>query len=166
MIASCTIRSIADQFEHQKDLFALERWGDTWGMRFNASKCLIMQLHRTRTPLQHYYTPCNQVLFCVDAKYFGVSISSKLSWSSHISSISSRANVSLGFLRWNLKRCPHKLMETAYFALVHSVLDYACLIWDPFLRKDVNTLEKNPTEGCPLRVRRLPSHQQCHHQAE
>ena len=92
---------------------------------------------------QHYYTLCNQVLSCVDeAKYLGVSIASELSWPGHISSISSRANVSLGFLGRNQKRCPHKLKETAYFALVGSVLDYACPIWDPFLWKDVFMLEK------------------------
>ena len=104
------IRSIADQFELQRDLSALERWGDAWGMRFNASKCLIMQIHRSRSPLQHYYTLCNQVLSCVDeAKYLCVSISSELSWSGHISSISSR--VLLGFLRRKLKHCPHELKE-------------------------------------------------------
>ena len=145
------ICSIADQFELQRDLSALERWGDAWGMRFNASKCLIMQIHRSRSPLQHYYTLCNQALSCEDeAKYLGVSISSELSWSGHISSISSRANVALGFLRRNLKRCPHKLKETAYFALVRSVLDYACPIWDPFLRKDVDILEKVQRKAAPF----------------
>ena len=57
------IRSIADQFELQRDLSTLERWGDAWGMRLNASKCLIMQIHRSCSPLQHCYTLCNQVLF-------------------------------------------------------------------------------------------------------
>ena len=96
----CPIRSITDQFEFQRDLSTLERRGDAWGMRFNDSKCLIMQVHRSRSPLQHYYTLCNKVLSCVDeAKYLGVIISSDLSWSSHISYISSRDNVSLGFLR-------------------------------------------------------------------
>ena len=105
----CPIRSITDQFEFQRDLSTLERRGDAWGMRFNASKCLIMQVHRSHSMLQHYYTLCNKVLSCVDAaKYLGVTISSELSWSSHISSISSRDNVSLGFLRRNLKCCPHK----------------------------------------------------------
>ena len=42
-------------------------------------------------------------------------------------------------LRRNLKHCPHKLKETAYFALECSVLDYACPIWDPFL---MDILEK------------------------
>ena len=132
-------RSIADQFEPQRDLSALERRGDAWSMRFNASKCLIMQVHRSRSPLQHYYTLCNRILSCVDE-----AISRRhhiiwtYSWSGHISSISNRANVSLGFLRRNLKCCPHKLKETAYFALVCSVLDYAYPIWDPFLRKDVD----------------------------
>ena len=124
-----------------------DEWGSTL---WSALLCRYIDL------VPNYYTLCNQVLSCVDeAKYLGVSTSSELSWSGHISSISSRANFSLGFLRRNLKRCPQKFKKTAYFASVRPVLDYACPIWDPFLRKDVDILEKVPTQSSPFCVRRL-----------
>ena len=34
-------------------------------------------------------------------------------------------------------------METAYFSLVSSSLEYSSAIWDPFRQKDINKLEKN-----------------------
>ena len=87
------------------------------------------------------YELCGQVLFSAEeAQYLGVTLTSELSWSSNINSIANRANVSLGFLKRNLKHCPSQLKETAYIALVRSVLEYACPIWDPHLRKDVDLL--------------------------
>ena len=36
------IKNKQDQITLQKDLNLLEKWGNTWGMRFNAAKCNIM----------------------------------------------------------------------------------------------------------------------------
>ena len=34
----------------QKKLNLLDNWGNTWGMRFNADKCNLMRVSRTRNP--------------------------------------------------------------------------------------------------------------------
>lgn len=137
------IRSMADQDKLQLDLAALELWGDTWGMRFNATKCNIMRISRSRNPLTRMYSLCGHVLAEVDiAKYLGINISSELSWSPHVSSVASRANSTLGFLRRNLRQCPMKLKETAYIALIRSSLEYAASIWDPYLKRDIDALER------------------------
>ena len=54
----------------------------------------------------------------------------------------SKANSTLGLLRRNLKACPPKLRETAYFSLVRSSLEYSSAVWDPFRQKDIDKLEK------------------------
>ena len=36
------IKNKEDQIALQKDLYLLENWGNTWGMRFNAAKCNIL----------------------------------------------------------------------------------------------------------------------------
>ena len=36
-------------------LDALMDWGSTWGMKFNAKKCNIMRVSRSRKPLQHFF---------------------------------------------------------------------------------------------------------------
>ena len=69
------IRSKTDQVLLQWDLSALELWGDTWGMRFNATKCNIMRISRSRNPLTRMYSLCNHVLSEVDtAKYLGIRV--------------------------------------------------------------------------------------------
>ena len=45
----------------------------------------------------------------------------------HISKIGSKANSTLGFFRRNLKGCPSKLKEIAYFLMVRSLLEYSFL---------------------------------------
>ena len=61
------------------------------------------------------------------AKYLGINIAQDLDWSQHVSAISHRGNATLGFLRHNLKNAPAQLKETAYVALVQSVLEYGAL---------------------------------------
>ena len=137
------IRCANDQLEMQRDLDSLREWSDQWGMRFNPAKCNILRFHRSKTPLERFYTLCDQVLAQVDdAKYLGVNISHNLEWSSHIDAVTSKSNQSLGFIRRNLNECPKELRQTAYFSLVRSTLEYACTVWDPHLVKDINSLEK------------------------
>ena len=44
--------------------------------------------------------------------------------------------------RRNLCKCPVTLKATAYISMVHSALEYASPIWDPYLRRDCDQLER------------------------
>ena len=74
--------------------------------------------------------------------YLGVCLCETLKWEAHINKITSKVNSTLVFLRRNLKACPPKLRETAYFSLVRSSLEYSSAVWDPFRQKDIDKLEK------------------------
>ena len=74
--------------------------------------------------------------------YLGVCVSETLKWEAHINKITSKANSTLGFLRRNLKACPPKLNETAYFSLVRSSLEFSSAAWDPFRQKHIDKLDK------------------------
>ena len=76
------------------------------------------------------------------AKYLGITISSELHWSPHISNISAKANNTLAFLRRNLKYCPRQLKENAYLSFVRSQLEYSAFIWDPYRVSDSNQLDR------------------------
>ena len=135
------IKCIADQHKLQNDLDALSLWGRCWGMKFNEKKCNILHLGKKR--LHHFYQLNGIVLESVSqAKYLGVTISDDLSWSPHISSITSKAHQRLGFLKRNLRGSPFKCRELAYSSLVRSQVDYCASIWDPTLKRDILELEK------------------------
>ena len=65
-----------------------------------------------------------------------------LQWSTHIQSITKKANSTLGFLRRNLKNCHEECRKLAYISLVRSTLEYGSSIWDAYLQKDINSIEK------------------------
>ena len=69
-----------DQRVLQQDLDALKAWADKWGVRFNSSKCQIMQVKKGNSPPKlHLYELMDTVLQNVTkAKYLGVWLSSSL----------------------------------------------------------------------------------------
>ena len=106
-------------------------------MKFNLSKCTILSIARS-SAMHKFYTLCGTVLQHVsEAKYFGVTLSDNLQWSKHISNLSVKASST----RWNLSQCPQALREQAYISLIRSHLEYCSAIWDPYLVKDIDSLE-------------------------
>ena len=72
----------------QNDLDRLSVWEDRWDMEFNPSKCQVVQVTSSKNPINTAYTLHGQILEVVTcAKYFGVDISSGLSWNTHIDRI-------------------------------------------------------------------------------
>ncbi|KAK6188521.1 hypothetical protein SNE40_004681 [Patella caerulea] len=135
-----TIRSRDDHLVLQRDLQELEKWADLWGMKFNAKKCYILSVQQKSS---FFYELDNTILQQVNANpYLGLNISENLTWETHISNICKKANSTLGFLKRNLKHCPQDCRKLAYISLVRSTLEYGAVIWDPYLVKDINSLEK------------------------
>jgi hypothetical protein len=132
-----------DQEKLQKDLNSLEDWCHDWGMSFNAKKCNILRISRSKNPLQTFYKLGNTILEEVpSAKYLGVELDNVLSFNKHISSLASRGNSNLGFIRRNLKCCPPKLRDTAYISLVRPILEYGCTIWSPYTMSGIGKIER------------------------
>ena len=142
-----SINSPSDQVIFQNDLNALHKWGETWGLRFNSSKCTIMHLSRSKTPPVRFYNLGGVTLSSVtEAKYLGITLSNNYGnrssqWKPHITGIASKANQNLGFLRRNLKGSPYKLRELGYLTLVRSSLEYCGAIWDPTVKAEADQLE-------------------------
>ena len=136
------IHNASDQLEMQRDLDSLVEWSNKWGMKFNAKKCESIRMCRKRNPLTRMYTISGQILQEVSsARYLGVNITNKLDWSKHVASTTKKSNGTLAFLRRNLKTCPKKIKENAYTSLVRPVLEYGAAIWDPYLGKDISSIE-------------------------
>ena len=134
------INTFKDHLTLQEDLKQLEVWEDTWGMRFNASKCYILS---TKEKSNFHYTLNSTILKHVtNNPYLGILFSQDLKWGDHIAKICKKANSTIGFLRRNLRNCPCGCKRNAYLSLVRSVLEYGATLWDPYLQKDINKLEQ------------------------
>ena len=53
----------------------------------------------------------------------------------------------IGFLRRNLRNCPTSCKRDAYISLVRSILEYGSIIWDPYLKSDIDRLERVQHQG-------------------
>ena len=68
-------------------------------MGFNPSKCQVVHVTGSKTPVKRDYILHGQVLESVtSARYLGVDISSSLSWNPHVDRITGNANRTLGFV--------------------------------------------------------------------
>ena len=115
-------------------------WADGWGMKFNAKKCYLLS---TKSKSRHFYTINDQILKQVqDNPYLGITFSEDLKWKTHINNTSKKANSTLGFLRRNLRHCPLPCRKNAYLALVRFKLEYGSVVWDPYLKNDIDRLER------------------------
>ena len=55
--------------------------------------------------------------------------------------MTNKANSKLSFLRHNLKGCPEKFKQTAYFSLIRSFKEYGATVWDPYQKYNSDKVE-------------------------
>ena len=134
------INSMTDHLQLQKDLDNLQEWANEWGMKFNSKKCYILS---SKSKTNFFYNIENNILQQVQNNpYLGITLSEDLKWKTHINNICKRANSTLGFLRRNLRHCPQPCRKNAYIALGRSKLEYGSVVWDPYLKGDIDRLER------------------------
>jgi hypothetical protein len=71
----------------------------------------------------------------------GVTVSSDLSWSTHISTIASKARSMASWVFSVFKTRNITTMMTLYKSLVRSILEYCCPLWNPHKLVDIQQLE-------------------------
>ena len=71
-------------------------------MEFNQSMCQVVDITRSKRPIQTSYSIHGQVLKSVDsARYLGVDIASDLNFTKHVNPITANASKSLRYLKRN-----------------------------------------------------------------
>jgi hypothetical protein len=124
------------------DLEAVQNWADQWLVKFSPAKTKLMTCSyrkKDHPPIRFN----NVTLADVDHhKQLGLTLSSNLSWSTHINSIlhsvSPMGDV-LKRLKYNLDR---KSVESIYFSFIRPKLEYGSHIWDNCSKQDAEALEK------------------------
>ena len=123
----------------QRDLDTLQTWAHKWNM---SAKCKFLQVSNKQSILSFPYTIQNtSIREVTQAKYLGVTLNNKLTWSNHISNITNKANSVYGFLRRNFSNCTTKIKGELYKSMVRPILEYACNVWCPHYNKDIQLIE-------------------------
>jgi len=126
----------------QRDLNILSEWASKWLMCFNPTKCVHLTITRKANPLPSCYSIGDSVIQQVNsAKYLGVTITSNLSWSDHITNITNKANSTRAFLQRNLSQCQQSVKSACFITYVRPILEYASTVWSPHQVGDTNRIE-------------------------
>lgn len=142
------INSTQDEIQLQLDLNTMVEWSNTWLMRFNAAKCHLLKTTRQRTHLQTQYNiEGNNLQEVQHHPYLGVELTSDLTWKTHISNITGKANKILNLLRRHLYGCSQEVKSRAFTSLVRPHLEYSSSVWDPYFKQDIQALEKVQRKG-------------------
>ena len=134
-----TVDSSEDRDTLQADLTGM---GTSLGHGVQPKQMPGAPLTRSKQPLNTQYTLHDQVLEATDtAKYLGVTISKDLSWNDHTSSITSKANSTLGFVKRNVKTSNVKVKEMANKTLVRPQVEHASPVWSPHTKDNIDKIE-------------------------
>ena len=137
------IESPEDEIKLQDDLNSLVEWANIWGMRFNPTKCKTMRVTRKRNSKPTNYTMMGTSLEeTSNIQYLGVQIQRDLRWNRQTEYATSKATRVLNFIRRNFYHCPPSVKEKLYTTLVRPHLEYAAASWDPYTKKNINSIER------------------------
>ena len=95
-----TIESESDTKQLQEDLSKMTEWSKKWLMRFNAKKCYVMRLKRSRqniVSINKYNIDGSTLEEVEHHPYLGVELGNDFNWNHHIDQITTKATI-LAFL--------------------------------------------------------------------
>ena len=136
------IRSTEDTNALQDDLNSLQNWDRDWLMEFHPEKSKVLHISNKRNPLKYNYNIHGHILEEAEtSKYLGINLNRTLSWNNHINTVAKKASNISAFLQRNLHQLPRKSKAQCYQTLVRPLMEYACTIWDPHTKENINKLE-------------------------
>ena len=127
----------------QSDLSAMHGWSNKWQMSFNSSKCKVLTITRSRSPILFNYHLDGIILDRVgEFKDLGVTFNSNLKFTSHINSIISKSNKLCGVIKRAVGyHAPQKVKVQLYRSLVRPNLEYSTQVWSPHCKNEILSLE-------------------------
>ena len=135
------MRNPVDQEKMQADLDSLQKWSETWLLRFNASKCKRMHMGGTNQGTD-YNLGGEVIPHDTEEKDLGVIITEDGKSSSQCAAAASKAMTKLRIIKRTFKHFDVKCFTMLYRTYIRPHLEYSVQAWSPHLKKDIAVLEK------------------------
>ena len=134
-------KEIGDKQKLQDDIDKLVRWSEKWQMLFNVGKCKCLHTGPGNTGMN--YEMGGTILSKTGKeKDLGVTMNANMKVSEQCRIAASKGNQVLGMIRRNITYKAKSLIVPLYKAIVRPHLEYCIHAWSPYLRKDIDMLEK------------------------
>lgn len=125
----------------QNDIDSIMNWAVKWEMNFNVDKCKVM--HYGHANPQKQYVMNNKTLSDTQEECdLGVIFEKDLKFSKHISTKINKANSILGLINRSFEFLDEYTFVKLYTALIRPHVEFANVVWNPYLIKDISSLEK------------------------
>jgi len=139
------INAVSDCSYLQEDLDTLSSWSEKWLLKFNPSKCKSMHIGR-HNPSHEYHLKTEDEEFPIaqtsSEKDLGVTFDDRMKFDIHVSNIVKKANQILGLIRRSFEYLDSEMFLMLYKTLIRPHLEYATVIWSPWLKKDIVAIEQ------------------------
>ena len=156
------VKNPEDGIALQKDLDKLQDWSKEWMLYFNVEKCKVMHSGINNPHIQYHM---NNIPLSTTNKErdLGVLINSNLKVSDHVNAITKKANQMLGIVKHSFSYLNVEKLKILYKGYVRPHLEYAVQSWSPFLKKDIEAIEKIQRKATkiPPELRNLPYEERC-----
>ena len=136
------VKEIGDNIFLQDDIDTLVKWSEKWQMLFNFGKCKCLHTGPGNTGM-NYEMGGTSLSKIVKEKYLGVSMNANMKVSDQCRIAASKGNQVIGMIRRNITNKENSLIVPLYKAIVRPHLEHCIHTWSPYLRKDIDMLEKN-----------------------
>ena len=140
----------------QYDISSISLWIKNNFLSLQPAKCHAMVLTHKRPPQTEeafppLYVEGFQLSSVNSVKYLAILITSNLTWSQHVSNLHLKVRCLIGMLYRKFHRdADSSTLLQLYISFIRPHLEYCSAVWDPYLAKDVELLEKTQKFG--LRV--------------
>jgi len=117
-----TIQSKEDEHILQQDLDRLEDWSKEWLLKFNASKCKVMQIGRKKT-MNYHLRDGTDIVNLEETemeKDLGVWINKDLKWSQQCRKSASKAMAVLGMIKRSFKQIDIDSFKILYNTYIYD----------------------------------------------
>jgi ribonuclease P/MRP protein subunit RPP40 len=125
----------------REDLCNIFQWSVDWQMSFNLDKCTVMHLG-SKNPQCEYKMGNNILKKSKQERDLGVIMDSSGKSTEQCIMAVKKANTILGMIKRNIIFKSKDVIVRLYKALVRPKLEYCIQAWCPYLKKDINILEK------------------------
>ena len=128
----------------QRDLNSLGSWSEKWLLRFNPDKCKVMHIrhaHKTSYTIRQDSVDWH-IQEVSEEKDLGVIISADLKVSKQCNEAALKSSRILGMVNRQFKHLDKKGFLIIYKGYIRPHLEYAIQAWSPYLKGDIDKLEK------------------------
>ncbi len=136
-----TVCTDADREALQQDLDRLSEWSQKWQMKFNVDKCSVIHLGHKNKQF-NYSLGENELKKSVKEKDLGIVVDNNMKWSEQCSIAVKNANSTLGIIKRHVKCRKKNVILQLHKSLVRPKLEYCVQAWCPYLRRDIDNIER------------------------